>query len=143
MDNNLKQKKFWFDFLLIFILGNFMIGFFEAFSSNKICHIYLNLDDIKDKNFYIRLLVFIPAIVKTICISYLIYSLTTLGQNVQYVQYKFLVKSLLILFCLSCVITLSWFSYSSPISYFTSHIYNNVIANDFSQDFLNCQIKSN
>lgn len=134
---NTKQKyKFWYDFLIIFLLGNIIIGFFESFTLNMIYETYAQTEDIKNKGFYIRLFVFLPAIVKTICLGYTIYSFIILYRASQYLMDKLLIRVLLIAYYILCIFTISWLHFSSPITYFTSYIYNGIAHNDFTHDVI-------
>lgn len=136
----IKQKhKFWYDFLIVFLLGNIIIGFFESFSLDLIYDTYIRTENLRNKNLYIRLLIFIPATVKTLCLSYTIYSFVVLYRSAQYIKNKKLIKFLLTCYYILCIFTISWLHFSSPITYFTSYIYNGLANNDFTQDVTSYQ----
>jgi hypothetical protein len=137
MDKFKQDNKFWFDFFIIFLLGNIIISFFEVYTFDKIHDIYIDVKHIKNKDFYLRLFIFAPSIIKTICFSYFIYSFIILYKDIQVIKHKKAAQYLLLIYYISCIFTISWYHYISPITYLASYTYNGFINSVFSEDVPN------
>lgn len=109
MDKFKQDNKFWFDFFIIFLLGNIIIGFFALFMRDKIYMDYVIEEsrrglDVKDR----ITLALGPSIISFISIVYTIISFMVLHRDIIIVRNPRWLKIFLIFYYILCVFTISW-----------------------------------
>ena len=131
MDKFKQDNKFWFDFFIIFLLGNIIIGFFALFMRDKIYMDYVIEGskrglDVKDR----IILVLGPSIISFIGIVYTIISFIVLHRDIIIVRNPRWLKIFLIFYYILCVFTISWKNYTSPFCFLSNSIYSKIFPNN-------------
>lgn len=130
--NKFKQdNKFWFDFFIIFLLGNIIIGFFALFIREKIYMDYVIEGskrglDVKDR----IILVLGPSIISFIGIVYTIISFIVLHRDIIIVRNPRWLKIFLICYYILYIFTISWKNYTSPFCFLSNSIYSKIFSNN-------------
>ncbi len=131
MDKFKQDNKFWFDFFIIFLLGNIIIGFFALFMRDKIYMDYVIEEsrrglDVKDR----ITLALGPSIISFISIVYTIISFMVLHRDIIIVRNPRWLKIFLIFYYILCVFTISWKNYTSPFCFLSNSIYSKIFPNN-------------
>lgn len=130
--NKFKQdNKFWFDFFIIFLLGNIIIGFFALFIREKIYMDYVIEGskrglDVKDR----IILVLGPSIISFIGIVYTNISFIVLHRDIIIVRNPRWLKIFLICYYILYIFTISWKNYTSPFCFLSNSIYSKIFSNN-------------
>lgn len=131
MDKVKQNNKFWFDFFIIFLLGNIIIGFFSLLIKEKIYIDYIiegnkQWFDIKDR----IILIFGPSIISFIGIVYAIISFIVLHRDINIVHNPRWLKIFLICYYILYIFTISWKNYTSPFCFLSNSIYLKIFSNN-------------